>query len=234
MEKNDMIKIAILISALLLIKLGGYESQIKTDDLRLDTLYHPDFGASVVDRQCVRFVDGYKLKFGILISNYYTIMDSLRLNLNDDGLVDNVLVLSPKSLDAIETPCRFSFDTNPKRILVEVINDGNGAAKIRGVYYNVLSDTGGVLSHFSGIFHTNNGFKIVHEAGANYSWSYSTEFSVTKKRLGLKQISKICAFGDKADSLNYQYDNIDLGKVNIPDTLANQCNCDILWSKLDK
>lgn len=229
-----MIKIAIPIFAFLLINLGFYKGQMTTIRPVLDTLYHPNFGTSVIGHQCSPFVNGYYVKFGILISNYYTIIDSLAVNLNDDEYIDNLLVLSPKSLDPIDSACEFSFDKNPKRVLVEIINGRGVEARIRGAYYNIVSDIGGVLSHFSGIFPTKSGFRIIHEAGANYSWSYSTEFSVGKKGLGLREISKICSYGDKTDSLTYRYEDIDPDKVNLPDTLSNQCNCDALWSKWSK
>lgn len=214
--------------------LGSSKEQMATIRPVPDTLSHPNFDAFVVGHQCSSFVDGYNVKFGIVISNYYTIIDSLSVNLNDDEYIDNIIILSPKSLDTIETTCEFSFDKKPKRVLVEIINSHRGDAKIRGIYYNIVSDSGGVLSRFSGIFTTKNGFKIVHEAGANYSWSYSTELSVGKNRLGLRGISKTCSHGDKTDSLRYQYDDIDLDKVNLSDTLSNQCNCDAVWSKWDK
>lgn len=187
-----------------------------------------------IDAHCLPFVTGYYTKFGILISNYYTPIDSLSVNLNGDKYIDTVIILSPKSLEPVESNCDFSFDSKPKRLLVEIIKNDSGESKIRGVYSNIISDVGGVLSHYSGIFTTKDGFKVIHEAGANYSWSYSTEFSTIKNRLTIRNISKTCSLGDKADSVLYRYDHLSLHKVNIPDTLNNQCNCDLLWSKLIK
>lgn len=200
----------------------------------LDTVKFIDIKTEKMNSQCSSVVSGYYTKFGVLISNYYILMDSLSVDLNGDKYADTVVILSPKSLEPVESKCDFSFDPKPKRLLVEIIKNGDGESKIRGIYSNVISDIGGVLSHYSGIFTTKDGFKVIHEAGANYSWSYSTEFSSTKNHLVIKSISKTCSYGDKADSLIYRYDDLSLNKVNIPDTLTNQCNCDLLWSKLDR
>ncbi|OJV14945.1 MAG: hypothetical protein BGO21_19965 [Dyadobacter sp. 50-39] len=229
-----MLKVAIPILAVLLVNLNNFTGQTATRWTDLDTLKHPLFKTTAVDQNCSRFVVGYYQKSGILISNYYSVLDSLPVNLNDDNFIDMILVLSPKSLDPIDVKCDFDFDKAPKRVLAEIIKKPKGDAKIRSIYYNVISDVGGVLSHYSGIFLSKNGFKIVHEAGANYSWSYSTEFSIVKGGIGLRRISKTCSYGDKADSVEYTYNLADPVKINIPDTLANQCNCDAVWSKLDK
>lgn len=209
-------------------------SQGTDKDAALDTVKFIDVKAENISSHCSSVVAGYYIKFGVLISNYYILMDSLSVDLNGDKYADTVVILSPKSLEPVESKCDFSFDPKPKRLLVEIIKNGDGESKIRGIYSNVISDIGGVLSHYTGIFTTKDGFKVIHEAGANYSWSYSTEFSTIKNHLTIKSISKTCSYGDKADSLIYRYNELSLNKVNIPDTLTNQCNCDLLWSKLDR
>jgi hypothetical protein len=198
-----------------------------------DTLFCPYSELSVVDRRCSQFLAGYKLNSGVFISNYYSVIDSLSLDLNDDKYIDKVLVLEPRSLDPYAITCDFSFDRNPKRLMVVVMNAPLVGAKIREVYKSVLSDTGGVLSHYGGIHVTRNGFKVVHTAGANYAWEYSVEFATEKNRIILKEVSKKCSYGDKADSLLFSYHGLGLDKVNVPDTLSNQCNCDAIWSKLN-
>ena len=231
---NQMLKIAVLIVAALAVKMSVFTDRSTGNRPALDTLHHPVFGTSLINHACSAFVAGYRSGFGILISNYYSVLDSLPVHLNGDKYVDTVLILSPKSLDPIENQCDFLFDRHAKRLLVEVISNPTGKAKIRGVYPDIISDVGGVLSHFSGILATKDGFKIVHEAGAQYSWSYSVEFSVINDRLGVREIAKTCSYGDRTDSLTYSYDNINLENVNVPDTLAVQCNCDALWSKWSK
>ncbi|MDR6808945.1 hypothetical protein J2Y45_006159 [Dyadobacter sp. BE34] len=198
-----------------------------------DTLFFSHAELSTVDRRCFQFLAGYRLNSGVFISNYYSVIDSLSLDLNDDKLTDKVLVLEPRSLNPDATTCDLSFDRNPKRLLVVVINAPLAGAKIREVYKSVLSDAGGVLSHYDGIHVTRNGFKVVHTAGAAYAWEYSMEFSTGKNRITLREISKRCSYGDKSDSLLFRYHRLGLDKVNVPDTLSNQCNCDAIWSKLN-
>ncbi|WP_276090956.1 hypothetical protein [Pedobacter sp. JY14-1] len=200
----------------------------------LDTIKFIDVKTKNISSQCSSVIGGYYSKLGILISDYYILMDSLSVDLNGDRYADAVAILSPRSLEPVESKCDFSFDPKPKRLLVEIIRNSNGKSKIRGVYPNVISDIGGVLSHYSGIFITKDGFKVIHEAGSNYSWNYSTEFTITNNRLTIKSISKTCSHGDKVDSSICRYRGLSLNKVNIPDTLNNQCNCDLLWSKLDR
>jgi hypothetical protein len=144
-----------------------------------------------------------------------------------------ILIVSPMSLEPANDSCRFEFDKQPKRLLVEILNK-NGNAKIRNTYSNLISNVGGVLSHYNGIFKTKNGFKIVHEAGARYSWLYSMEFSLKKESIALFKITKNCSFNSKEKEISYYYLDVSLKNVNVPDTLNHQCNCDKFWAELDK
>jgi hypothetical protein len=181
---------------------------------------------------CLSVSNRYHKRFGVIISNYYITRDSLALDLNNDSLIDTLVILSPLSLEPINFDCK--IDSSPKRMLVEIINN-NGRAKIRNIYTNLLSDVGGVLSHYNGMYITKGGFKIVHQAGARYSWSYSTEFSTAdKNQLTLEKISKRCSFNGRDKSVDYYYNGLSLERINIIDTLKLQCNCDQLWKDLEK
>jgi hypothetical protein len=182
--------------------------------------------------KCFSPLQSYQFRFGIFLSDYYVIKDSLSIDLNNDRLMDTILILSPLSLEPIDTNCSYKFDKNPKRLLVEVISK-SGKSKIRGIYSNLVSDIGGVLSHYNGIFKTENGFKIAHEAGAKYSWSYIMEFSIKSNQLTLVKVVKKCSLNDKEKDIIYTYDNIPLSNINLPDTLSHQCNCDAFWSELE-
>ena len=181
---------------------------------------------------CLSIANRFFNRFGIVISKYYIIKDSLAIDLNNDNFIDTIVILSPLSLEPVDNPCR--IDGSPKRLLVEIINY-NGKAKIRNVYANLVSDIGGVLSHYNGMLKTNGGFKIVHQAGARYSWLYSMEFSTgNKDQLTLEKISKICSFNGNDKSVDYYYNHLTLDKMNFIDTLKVQCNCDQLWKELEK
>lgn len=199
-----------------------------------DTLYYKFIeGKSDVKDSCLNFINSFHKKFDIYISDYFVILDSLAIDLNSDDIIDRVIVVSPLSLEAsVGDKCQ-DHDTVAKRLLVEILLS-NGRGKIRQIYSNLISDVGGVLSPYNGISKTEDGFQIVHEAGAKYSWQYSNRYSVTKGFVALVETYKKCSYNDKEKEVTYRYDNISASKVNIQDTLAHQCNCDEYWEELEK
>ena len=80
----------------------------------------------------------------MLISDYYVVLDSLSIQLNQDSPMDRLLVLSPTSLKYDTLMC--PQDQSPKRFLVELIQGKNGE-RVRRIQANLMSDVGGVLSH---------------------------------------------------------------------------------------
>lgn len=183
---------------------------------------------------CKTLEDSFFKRFGIVISKYYVVIDSLAVDLDRDSLVDNVIILSPIPLEPIAENYDCDFEKNPKRLLIEIINN-RGKSKIRNVYPNLINNVGGVLSHYNGIFKTKDGFKIVHQAGAKYSWLYTIEFSTASKdKLTLTHISKTCLYKGKEKNLNYYFKNQSIEKINIPDTLQSNCDCDKYWLDLEK
>ena len=186
------------------------------------------------DTLCAKLSNTYYKRFGITISSYYIIRDSLAIDLNNDYFIDTVVIFSPVSLEPIAEDYNCNFQKQPKRILVEVINN-NGSSKIRGIYSNILTDVGGVLSHYSGIFKTNDGFKIVHQAGAKYSWTYTIELSNSKNdKLSLVNISKVCSFEGNEIKQDYNFKALPIEEINMPDTLQLNCNCEKHWLELEK
>jgi hypothetical protein len=95
----------------------------------------------------------------VLFSDYYVVLDSLSIQLNQDSLMDRLLVLSPMSLEYVTRNC--PQDQNPKRLLVELIQGENGV-RVRRIHANPISDMGGVLSQYNDISLTTGGFEIVH------------------------------------------------------------------------
>jgi hypothetical protein len=187
-----------------------------------------------LDPNCKPLSNRFYRNFGIIISEYYIVMDSLAIDLNEDQQIDTVIVLSPLSLEPVNAECDFSFDTKPKRLLVEITYDKKGNPKIREIFTNLVSDIGGVLSHYNGIFKTKTGYKIVHEAGSRYSWEYSMEFTSLPKGLLLNKILKTCSFEGEKINLEYNYNNVSPNIIALSDTLEQQCNCDEFWESLDK
>jgi hypothetical protein len=180
---------------------------------------------------CFNFTDTFYETNGILISNNYLIEDSINIDLNKDGLSDCLIVLTPKYLLPDSNTC-ILHDSVCYRLLVEVINENN-KYRIRNTYPNLISGIGGVLSPYNGMFITNDGFKIIHQAGSRYSWEYSVYFSSNKDKISLFEISKKCSFEDKDTVLNYKYNNSPLESFSINDTINQNCNCDVFWNKLE-
>lgn len=206
---------------------NDYSNQSFSDTIHFDN-------ANTISILCETLKDSYFKRFGIIISKYYVVMDSLAVDLNRDSLVDTVIVLSPITLEPIAENYDCDFDKDPKRLLVEIINN-RGKSKIRSVYPNLISNIGGVLSHYNGIFKTKDGFKIVHQAGTKYSWLYTIDFSTAKKdKLTLTHISKTCSYEGEGKDLNYYFKNQSIDKINISDTLQSNCGCDKYWLYLEK
>ena len=205
-----------------LIGQGGIHDTLKSSGMRTDK------------DACLPYLKEYYKQFGVLISKYYTVIDYLPVKLNDDIYIDTIVILSPLSLLPVDNKCDFSFDANPRRLLVEIINMKKNTTRIRNVYSNLLSNHGGVLSKYSGIFKTENGFKLVHESGSNYSWRYETEFSSKSENITLVKIHKTCSFEGNDDREVYHYNNKCITEINIQDTISSQCDCDSAWAGLER
>lgn len=172
-------------------------------------------------------------RFGVVISNYYEIMDSLPIDLNNDGFIDTLVILSPLLLNPEFNLKRPNVDFEHKRLLVEIINK-DGSSKIRSIHKNLLSNEGGVNSHYNGIFSSEGGFRIDFQSGAKYAYKYSVYFSIKKfSTLELVKVIKKCSFFENEIQTNYFYNDLDLDSLVISDTLDNNCNCDYYWKVLE-
>lgn len=197
-----------------------------------DTIKAIGFSIPIEKDSCSLIANNFHKKFGVFISDYYLILDSLKIDLNNDKVIDRLLVLSPQSLDSEESICK--MDVSPKRLLVEILNNNN-TFKIRNIYSNLISDVGGLLSHYNGIFLTDNGFEIIHQAGSKYSWTYKMLFSVRdSNHIKLKAINKTCTFDGINKKIKVDYKNVTFDKINISDTLKKDCNCEKYWKELEK
>jgi hypothetical protein len=213
-------------------KKHGIAEEISTKShIEQDTIKAMGFTIPNKKNACSLITNKFHKKFGVFISDYYIILDSLNVDLNNDKVIDKILVLSPLSLESEESICK--TDTLPKRLLVEIINNKN-TSKIRNTYSNLISDTGGVLSHYNGCFLTSDGFEIIHQAGAKYSWTYKMIFSVRdKNQIKLKSIDKACTLDGVDKNLKVDYKNVSVDKINVSDTLKVNCNCDKYWEELE-
>ena len=97
----------------------------------------------------------------------------------------------------------------------------------------MISNIGGVLSEYNGMFKTKNGFKIIHEAGAKYSFEYTMFFNVKLNEIFLGKISKRCSYNGIDSIVTYQYKDYPAKLINLNDTLNHNCNCDSIWNILE-
>ncbi len=198
-----------------------------------DTIKANIFLMYPVTDACYDSVNSYYKKFGIYISKYYLVKDTLDINLNQDDYVDKILILSPVCLERInQTDCR--IDSPPSRLLVEILNE-NDKGKIINIFSNLVSNIGGPLSKYNGMTKTALGFAINHQAGEKYSWKYTIEFIATKQNsLKLKKICKICSVDELTHRVIYKYRKQDIDRINVNDSINANCQCDEIWKNLEK
>ncbi len=200
---------------------------------RYDTIRVDNVNDSVKNiDECKYLFDNFYFRFGVSIQKYFDVWDSLAIDLNSDERIDTLVILTPVSIiEAQYFNCRLNEHSD--RILVETIT--NGKAKIRNQYRNIVSNIGGVLSKYNGMYLTKHGFEIHHTSGSRYAWHYITEFSTQQKdSIILIRIKKICSFDGFDENREYFYDKYSVGQINIIDTINNNCGCDSIWSELER
>jgi hypothetical protein len=196
-----------------------------------DTIRVSNMQVGVTPEVRAEYLNHFYSRFGVVIPKYYLVVDSLALDLNSDGFIDTLMVLSPISLEEVEHS-NLQIETTPKRLLVEILNM-KGISKLRNIYENLISDIGGSLSKYNGLKPTECGFEINHTSGSKYSWSYSTVFSTkSKDSLQLLKIKKTCAYDGKEKNIEYVIDNRSIKNINVQDTINANCNCDALWESI--
>lgn len=196
----------------------------------LDTLHTPSLNLSPEISQDL--LNDYYLRFGIAIPKYYSVRDSLAIDLNKDRKIDTIIFLSPVILEDSKYSRELDIN-NPKRVLVEIISNGE-STRLRNVYDNLTSDIGGVLSTYSGLYLSKRGFEIRHMAGAKFSWTYVIEFSTqSQDSIFLARIEKTCSFNGVDDQKEYFYEKMSVSHLNINDTINADCNCDNAWMRLE-
>ncbi|PCJ89993.1 MAG: hypothetical protein COA57_00125 [Flavobacteriales bacterium] len=199
---------------------------------QLDTIQVIDI-KNTIDHaySCQKLLTSYYSKFGVIIQKYYELDDYLIIDLNRDGITDVLAVLAPIPLeDTNQFGCL--IENALDRLVVEIINEGE-YVKIRNVYSNLVSNIGGVLSKYNGIFLTKNGFEIRHQSGNRFSWIYITEYSTQSiDGLVLKRIKKICSVEGREKSYEYLFESSRIQHMLVNDTIQADCNCETAWNDL--
>ncbi|OYQ50397.1 hypothetical protein [Flavobacterium aurantiibacter] len=159
---------------------------------------------------------------GIVISEFYNALDSLRIN---DSI--SILVISPISLERPDLPCSLSNEFGRTILEINRVNK-----KINRSNVNLISQNGGVLNKFVGLSPLSNGYEIVHESGNLYAWKYTVSVNYLANKLIITRITKICSFDTLSQTVIYNKD-LDLAAISIQDSLDKNCNCDPIWRKLE-
>lgn len=216
--------ILVIVSALI----GSCKMNNQGYQTSLDTLVIPGIGFGHLEN----LRPDYRLKFGIVIPNYLDVYDSLFIDLNRDNHVDTIAILSPISVEDLDTIKRSNQTFS--RYLVEIINDF-GRAKIRSIYPNLISNYDGISTKYSGMHRTDRGFCIVHSSGSRYAWKYVTEFSTSNpERIQVEATQKECSFDGDSIMIKHTFEGLSPGAINVPDSIRSNCGCDPHWEKLEK
>jgi hypothetical protein len=224
----------IQISLVIIVLSGCKQNKINVHSMSSirDTIHIPDINPEFNNEKLKHeLLESYYLKFGIVIPKYYLLEDSLAVDLNGDKLIDTLIVLSPISLENIAySDC--NIESIPHRLLIEIINHNN-YCKIRNVYDCLISNIPGFLSKFNGLYLTSSGFKIVHQSGARFSWTFTIEISTQfKDSIFLERIEKKCSFEGKEKVEESKFHKGSLHILNIIDTIKSNCSCDSAWKIL--
>lgn len=182
---------------------------------------------------CFKVINNYYKQFGIFISGYYNVMDSIKIDLNNDKIDDYLIILSPLSLDIADKWYQFRVDSIPKRLLVEIIIERN-KSKIRNIYSNIISNEGVFTMSYNSIIKTKKGFDLNFNKGNRYRFEYKLSCLIKENYISIFKIQKICYIDNYKKLSVYNYDNYPIGKINIIDTLNNNCNCEDDWNFLSK
>jgi len=172
----------------------------------------------------------YYFKYGIYIPIELKTIDGISLDLNHDNKMDSLIVFEFNSNDGGDyDPV---YDEIPN-YLVEVLNYED-QSKIRDIYPNLILNTGNLLSNYSGIYRTEKGFEIIHQAGAKYSWKVIQNISTAdNKKIKLRYIQKICTYDGIDSILTYNTFNTEEMEFKIKDSIQNNCGCDSIWLHLE-
>ncbi|MCA0447915.1 MAG: hypothetical protein LCH54_16980 [Bacteroidetes bacterium] len=161
----------------------------------------------------------YYFKYGIYIPIALKSIDEIAIDLNHDKVVDSLIVFQYNSNNWGDS-ILFLDDEIPN-YLVEVLNYED-QSKIRDIYPDLILNTGHLLSFYSGIYRTENGFEIIHQAGAKYSWKVIQNISTAdNKKIKLRYIQKICTFDGIDSILTYNTFNTEEMEFKIKDSIQN-------------
>ncbi|MDD4739609.1 MAG: hypothetical protein PHG98_06635 [Bacteroidales bacterium] len=209
-----------------------YSNTIKFDTIK------PIITQSYKYDTCYTIITQYYNLNGILISKYYDVMDSIKIDLNNDKQDDYLVVLSPFCLDGLpfidgRPDCCDFIDTMPKRLLVEIIIE-NGQSKLRNIYPDIIPSEPLLLKSYNSIEKTKEGFDIIISKGHKYHIDYVMSFIVKDDRILLDKTKKSCFIGDHDKSGTEKYSNLEINKIKIQNILDNNCYCNEYWDYLEK
>jgi hypothetical protein len=177
-------------------------------------------------------INMYYDMLGIKISNYYRPIDSLDMNINNDGVLDRILILSPVTQGILDT---LTCEEKPKkRLLITLISSGSKGHHLEIINDNVILNTFDFQGNpYQGIKKITNGFRLSFEFGSIIFCEFKFDFVCKKGEFLLQKSSYYCFNKGNPDlykiksntykSKKYFLKNIDINQfIDIPDLLEKK------------
>ncbi|WP_427873523.1 hypothetical protein [Flavobacterium sp. MMS24-S5] len=186
---------------------------LNSHDLSRDTLFRPK--NNLLEKKCLDQIKGYKNRYGIIFSNYYT-DQPIPFDFDNNKTIDTIVVLKPyyesSNDDCFPNNSEFDF---PILLISKTINKKSTIFKI---YKNVLECN--TPAYYEKIKINKSGFIVFKELTGNsgfYTKTYisfkANEFyvdSINVESWGQKQYRKTLKYADTSFSLsNFKRTDID-------------------------
>jgi hypothetical protein len=171
----------VLISILIFTSCNKITDKNITDDPK-DTISPPK--SIPIDKNCLKKIEGYKNRYGVVFSNYYQ-DESLGFDYDNNKTIDTIAVLKPFYKNAIDDcyPVDSEYDF-PILIIAKTIKNRSTLYKI---YKNVLNNNG--ANYYEEIVINNNGFFIRKDVNGNNGFYTKTYVSFKQNDFYVDSIS---------------------------------------------
>lgn len=159
------------------------------------------------NQSCRSLAQGYFLRFGLIISNFYEIQESSLLDYNNDGFLDTFTIISPLSL--IPTPekggvCIWNNqDTIEDRLLLIKSHFKKGSKVL--IYPNVISNQATIAwQGYESVEESPNGFQLHAVKGQGYVVEYFIRVVQHENSFYIREIKLACTAPYREKTLNYK------------------------------
>lgn len=164
----------------------------KNEDVNNSFIFDSIKPPKVLPKKCSVLVDGYEMKFGVYLSNYFEVTDSFFCDINHDNKIDTLAILTPASLIPIDKAnnCNeiIGFE-NRKLVFFENIDTKKSKIK---VFNNVISNQVSIAWNGSERFEKyDNGFLLKKSSGQGCKFNYEIFVNTQSKEIIVDSINLI-------------------------------------------